>query len=168
MANEAVTQESIEGKTREELIEEVISMRSRLAELEGIKTECRRLEGLLRDYAFDVSDSLRNPLQIFIGNLEGFDTSNFTPEQLNRFKNLLESSRLVERNIERLTKKSYIIDNMGHELRTPITIVKSALELAMDEEDVRERNELLMMSLNALVRQNFLVGNLIEVAKVDM
>jgi signal transduction histidine kinase len=63
--------------------------------------------------------------------------------------------------------KSNIIANVSHELRTPITIAKGAIELAMDEEDVNEKNKLLQMALNALIRLNFIVGDLIEAAKIE-
>ena len=63
--------------------------------------------------------------------------------------------------------KSNIIANVSHELRTPITIAKGAIELAMLEEDSEKRNFLLKMAFDALVRQNFMVGNLIEAARIE-
>jgi|Deesub1362A_J573_1020465.scaffolds.fasta_scaffold05607_3 PAS domain S-box-containing protein len=63
--------------------------------------------------------------------------------------------------------KSNIIANVTHELRTPITIAKGAIELAMDEKDLEEINRLLKMALNALVRLNFIVGDLVEAAKME-
>ena len=63
--------------------------------------------------------------------------------------------------------KSNILANVSHELRTPITIARGAIELAMEEEDHAKKEELLMKALNALERQNFIVGNLIEAARVD-
>jgi PAS domain S-box-containing protein len=63
--------------------------------------------------------------------------------------------------------KSNIIANVSHELRTPITIAKGAIELAMMEDDRERRDQLLRMALDALVRQNFMVGNLIEAARIE-
>jgi two-component system phosphate regulon sensor histidine kinase PhoR len=54
---------------------------------------------------------------------------------------------------------------VSHELRTPITIAKGTIELAMGEEDPEERNQLLKVALNALVRQDFIVEDLLEAAK---
>jgi two-component system sensor histidine kinase ChiS len=67
--------------------------------------------------------------------------------------------------IDRL--KSNIISNVSHELRTPITIAKSAIELAMEEETKRKRDELLNKARKALLRQNNIVGDLIDVARVE-
>lgn len=63
--------------------------------------------------------------------------------------------------------KSDIISNISHELRTPITIVKSAIELAMEEENGKKRDELLAIGRKALARQNRTVGNLINAAKIE-
>jgi signal transduction histidine kinase len=63
--------------------------------------------------------------------------------------------------------KSNIITNVSHELRTPITIAKGALELARAEKDRETRGELLDMALNTLVRQNMIVGDLIEAARME-
>lgn len=63
--------------------------------------------------------------------------------------------------------KSDIISNVSHELRTPITIAKGAIELAMEEENKKERDELLAMGSKALARQNRAVGNLIDATKIE-
>ncbi|MBU2559949.1 PAS domain-containing sensor histidine kinase [archaeon] len=64
--------------------------------------------------------------------------------------------------------KGNIIANVTHELRTPITIAESALELAMDEEDEKKKKELLGMAIEALTRQNTIVGDLIEASQLGM
>jgi signal transduction histidine kinase len=61
--------------------------------------------------------------------------------------------------------KSNIVSNVSHELRTPITIASTAFELAMEEEDRETRNRLLAMGKRALMRQNRIVEDLIEVAR---
>jgi hypothetical protein len=63
--------------------------------------------------------------------------------------------------------KSNIIANVSHELRTPITIAKGAIELAKIEGRSGKRNLLLKMAYEALLRQNFIVGNLIEAARIE-
>jgi signal transduction histidine kinase len=66
--------------------------------------------------------------------------------------------------------KDSLISNVSHELRTPITIAKGAIDLAYDEKDPRRREKLLSMAMEALERQNRIVGDLIiyhENKKVD-
>ncbi len=63
--------------------------------------------------------------------------------------------------------KSNILANVSHELRTPITIAKGAIELAMDEEDPGDRRRTLKMAIDALVRQDFIVADLLEAAKFE-
>ena len=60
--------------------------------------------------------------------------------------------------------KSNLIANVSHELRTPLAIAEGALEFAMEEEDMGKKNGLLKMAVGALVRQNSIVGDLIEAA----
>jgi PAS domain S-box-containing protein len=63
--------------------------------------------------------------------------------------------------------KTNIIANVSHELRTPLTIASTAIGMAMNEEDKDERLKLLKMANNAFNRQNRIIGNLIEVARVQ-
>lgn len=63
--------------------------------------------------------------------------------------------------------KNNIIANVSHELRTPITIAEGALALAMEEEDVDQRNRLLQMIAGALWRQNRIIGDLLEAARLE-
>lgn len=63
--------------------------------------------------------------------------------------------------------KSNLIANVSHELRTPIFIAKGALELVADTEDEEEKNELLAMADEALVRQNLIIGDLMEASKME-
>ncbi|MBU2560493.1 PAS domain S-box protein, partial [archaeon] len=63
--------------------------------------------------------------------------------------------------------KSNLIANVSHELRTPLTIVMSSLELARTEENTKDRNELLDTAAEAMMRQNAIVGDLIEAAQIE-
>jgi len=79
---------------------------------------------------------------------------------------LLEEIRRAYEELKKVDKlKDSIIANVGHELRTPITIAKGAIELLEEEEDPEERRELIDMAYSALVRQDFIVSNLLEAAK---
>ena len=60
--------------------------------------------------------------------------------------------------------KNNIISNISHELRTPITIMRGFIEVAMDEKDPDKRNEYLSRAINAIDRQNRMVQDLIETA----
>ena len=60
--------------------------------------------------------------------------------------------------------RSDIINNVSHELRTPLAIARGMMELAMDEEDEVERNRLLAMGRNALLRQDEIIENLITLS----
>jgi signal transduction histidine kinase len=62
--------------------------------------------------------------------------------------------------------KSNIISNVSHELRTPITIATSSIDLALEEDDRDSRERLLHMARRALMRQDRIVGNLIEAARI--
>jgi PAS domain S-box-containing protein len=62
--------------------------------------------------------------------------------------------------------KTDIIANVSHELRTPITVIRGALEMAMEETEPENRKNLLKMANSALMRQNMIVGDLIEATKM--
>ena len=63
--------------------------------------------------------------------------------------------------------KSNILANVSHELRTPITIAKGSIQLALEESDPEQRKSLLNMALAALMRQNFIIEDLLEAAKFE-
>jgi signal transduction histidine kinase len=62
--------------------------------------------------------------------------------------------------------KSAIISNVSHELRTPMTIAKTALELMKEEEDSEMKSILLEKALDAIRRQNFIIEDLIQTARL--
>jgi len=61
--------------------------------------------------------------------------------------------------------KNNIISNISHELRTPLTIVKGFIEIAYEEENKEKRSEYLQRSLEALKRQEWMIEDLLEVAR---
>lgn len=63
--------------------------------------------------------------------------------------------------------KSNLIARVSHELRTPITIAKGALELAEMETDPEIKNRLIKMAIDALIRQNMIVGDLLEASMLE-
>jgi hypothetical protein len=63
--------------------------------------------------------------------------------------------------------KSNLIARVSHELRTPITIAKGAIEIAMDEREAEKRRQLLYMAVDAMSRENRIVGDLISFAEME-
>lgn len=63
--------------------------------------------------------------------------------------------------------KSNIVANVSHELRTPITIALGALELLKQESVYERRKRLIEMTEEALVRQNMIVGDLIDASMME-
>ncbi|MDG6243749.1 MAG: ATP-binding protein [Methanolobus sp.] len=61
--------------------------------------------------------------------------------------------------------KHNIIANISHELRTPLNIMKGYVELSMEEQNADKRNTYLHQSLKALEKQNWMIQDLLEVAR---
>jgi PAS domain S-box-containing protein len=62
--------------------------------------------------------------------------------------------------------KSNVIANVSHELRTPITIAKGVLDVLLWEDDPDSKRRLIAMARDALLKQNMIVGDLIEAATI--
>jgi signal transduction histidine kinase len=90
-------------------------------------------------------------------------------------------SELLEQRIEKRTQelrmaynelktldrmKDSLIANVSHELKTPLTISKSAIEMAMEEESKEERYKLLEIGRDALIRQNKIIEDLVDISKI--
>lgn len=88
----------------------------------------------------------------------------------NMLEELINSKQELARAYDELKDvdqlKTFIIANISHELRTPITIAKSSIELTREETDPEEREKFLSMSENALQRLNDIVENLVEISDV--
>jgi PAS domain S-box-containing protein len=79
-----------------------------------------------------------------------------------------EALRRAYEELKRLDQlKSDIIANVSHEIRTPITIAKGYIELAMDETDENERRDELQTAVKALMRLNETVDDLIAIADIE-
>jgi PAS domain S-box-containing protein len=89
--------------------------------------------------------------------------------------NILEDEREAREKLEKAygelktldTLKDDIIANVSHELRTPMTIAKGFAELALDEQNEEERKKELMKILEALEKQNAIIGDLIAMAEAS-
>lgn len=126
---------------------------------------CSRKPNAYSEEELKILEDLCIQLAIAIENSRLYTELKKAHEKLQRAYEELQKAYEELKSLDEL--KSNIIANVSHELRTPITIAKGAIELAMDEKDVNEKNKLLQMALNALIRLNFIVGDLIEAAKME-
>jgi two-component system sensor histidine kinase VicK len=63
--------------------------------------------------------------------------------------------------------KRNIIANISHELRTPLNIMKGYVEISMDEQYGEKRNSYLKTSLKALEKQDWMIQDLLEIARSE-
>lgn len=84
-------------------------------------------------------------------------------ENLERRVEKGEAEMKALKELDRL--KDELISNVSHELRTPLTIAKSAIEIAGREEEGEEVRRVLGVGREALIRQDFIIGNLVEIAE---
>ncbi|MBP1909141.1 HAMP domain-containing sensor histidine kinase [Methanolobus bombayensis] len=100
------------------------------------------------------------------GNLKSIIMSIAVVEYRNELKYVAVTKDITE--IKKLEQmKRNIIANISHELRTPLNIMKGYVEIALDETDLEKRNLFLEKSLKALERQNWMIQDLLEVARCD-
>ncbi len=71
---------------------------------------------------------------------------------------------LVEARGELEQFKSNIISNISHEFRTPNTIAYCAIELALDNEDIEFKDQMLKRAKKALIKQDRILENLLKIA----
>lgn len=83
-----------------------------MLEEEVLRAKNKTIEQLRRHrrYVDEVADSLRNPLQVFKGNLELIDPGSLPPKERGLFRKVLESSREVEKKIKELTRRRSWMD----------------------------------------------------------
>jgi signal transduction histidine kinase len=108
-------------------------------------------------------------------------TLNFVTEKVRLQKELETYTQRLEERVEERTRelrkayeelkeldrlKDEFLSNISHELKTPITISRSAIELGM-EEDPKERDRFLAMGLDGLIRLNYMVGELLDISRME-
>jgi signal transduction histidine kinase len=124
------------------------------------RTKTRFTEGQVRMLA-----TLAGQSSIAVEHARLFEENKKGEENLERAHEKLQQAYEELKSLDEL--KSDIISNVSHELRTPITIIRGALEMAMEEKQENKRDKLLKMAMDALVRQNSIVGDLIEATKLN-
>ena len=87
--------------------------------------------------------------------ITGNDDLTRLSKAVNRMLDRVETSVLTQRQL---------LDDVGHELRTPITIVRGHLEL-MDQHDPKDVEQTAAIALDELDRMGNLVGDLLTLAK---
>jgi len=119
------------------------------------------LEGKIREYSMDLEEMIEERTK---------ELTHAKTSLVNMLDDLSESKKDLAgaydglKDMDRL--KTYIISNISHELRTPITIAKSAIELIREEPKSDEREKFLVMCEKALIRLNDLVENLVEISSI--
>lgn len=90
---------------------------------------------------------------------------------LNMIKDLDDANRELQRAYDELKKvdtlKDNIIANVSHEIKTPITIARGALELGLEENDMEEIKKLLEMARAALDKQDNIVSDLVKISQIE-
>ncbi len=79
-----------------------------------------------------------------------------------------ERLRLAYEELKKLDKvKDELIARVSHELRTPLTVAKGVLEVLRTDDPREDRKQLYRTALNALQRQNAIIGDLIDISSVQ-
>lgn len=76
-------------------------------------------------------------------------------------------NRTLERLDEAMSRERRFISDASHDLRNPITGLRTRLELALDEDDVGECRETIRAALRDTERLNDIVVDLLELSRLD-
>lgn len=158
-------------------------VRQRIASIHVIKEATQRLETALDERTKELKIA-KNKVEDYAKNLESLVDERTkelqkTIEDLTATKsallNLMEDyegtnvelkKALTElREIDKM--KDELISNVSHELRTPITIIKSSIELLVEDAKDDAQKKLLLMALTNANRLNFLIGELLFFTKSE-
>lgn len=119
------------------------------------------LEKKIRSYSLDLEGMVDERTK---------ELTNARDSLVNMLEDLTESKKDLAHAYDKLKDmdrlKTYIISNISHELRTPITIAKSAIELISEKPAPDDMNRYISMCEGALVRLNDLVENLVEISSI--
>ncbi|MGR3311162.1 MAG: ATP-binding protein, partial [Candidatus Brocadiales bacterium] len=83
-------------------------------------------------------------------------------------KNALAELKAAYEELKTLDElKTNVIANISHEMRTPLTIAMASIDMAKEKKDPESRNRRLTMAYDALVRQDLIIGDLLEAARFE-
>lgn len=93
----------------------------------------------------------------------------FEKSEIEEFQELnSELSKLIERNILIFNQQKVFIENASHELQTPLAVLKSKVEMLLQNRDLTEQQSELINSINIpLSRVTRINKNLLLLAKIE-
>jgi len=147
---------------REATVKLETSLEQRTAELKTAKLKiedyAQNLQKLVEERTAELKntiDDLTTTKSALLNLMEDYEETNI------ELRKALDELRELDR------MKDELISNVSHELRTPITIVKSSVELLIDEAKNEEHKKIFLMALNNLNRLDFLIGELLFFTKAE-
>ncbi|MEA3346498.1 MAG: ATP-binding protein [Candidatus Auribacterota bacterium] len=142
------------GKTREQLIEEIKVLKTRIAQLERSQTSVKKLKAEVK--------KLKDELKTQTWGLKK------TSENIKLLYKELETKN---RELQRLDNlKSDFVATVSHELRTPLTIVQEGIALINDKilGDVNEKQvRTLSQILENIARLTRIINDLLDISKLE-
>ena len=132
------------------------------------------LIGLLIFVNYFISKSVWIPFNKTLENLRQFDISKESPLVL--IQTHISEFRLLNKTLDRMTKKMHrdylnlreFNENASHEIQTPLAIIRSKLELLIQEEGLNhEQVELIKSVYEAATRMSKLNQGLLLISKID-
>jgi len=132
------------------------------------------LTGLLIFVNYFISKSIWVPFNKTLENLRKFDISRDAPLALTETK--ISEFRQLNKTLDRMAKKmrrDYVNlkefnENASHEIQTPLAIIKSKLELLIQEEELNEEQMGMIKSVyEAATRMSRLNQGLLLISKID-
>jgi signal transduction histidine kinase len=114
------------------------------------------------------------PFRKTIEHLKAFDLASrkampFEPTDIEEFEELHRVlQRLIERNISTYDQQRVFIENASHELQTPLAILKSKMELLLQNKDLTSDQAEILNAIEApLTRMTRINKNLLLLAKIE-
>lgn len=98
-------------------------------------------------------------------NLKSLEIGSVIPVELRPFVTSIDD--LFERLNESIERERRFTDNAAHELRTPLAIIKTSAQVAMDTTSTKEKNEILVNLLNGVNRASRLIEQLLKFTRIE-
>lgn len=121
-----------------------------------------------------IAKKIWQPFQSTLNKVKSFDlltdkNIEFEKSGIEEFEELnIELSRLIERNILIFNQQKIFIENASHELQTPLAVLKSKVEMLLQNKDLTEQQSELINSINIpLSRVTRINKNLLLLAKIE-
>jgi len=142
------------GKTREELLEEINTLKARIAEFESWEHKCKASESELK--------KAQEELEIETWGLAKTNEAiKYLYQELDKKNRELQTLDLL---------KTEFINTASHELRTPLTIIREAISQVLDGLHGQinpDQKEYLSLCLNDVDRLQHLINDLLDISKLE-